>query len=534
MIIPTVLSVLFFVWILRNVLFWTWLWQVKEYRLDRMKSHLKETVQGKALIYSPRSILKFTAIALYVFVAFFYNLFPLFSILVFIIYLIESINVFREIGENKLRRPKFTIKTISISLLALSFAGLLYVIPLFALSFWVLVVDRIVTFFMAFVIFIMSYPTEFYYDLKVERAMKKMREYRKVLVIGITGSYGKSSTKEYVASVLSAKFKVLKTKGTNNTRIGVAQTVLSGISKDTEIFVTEMGAYKKGEISEICSIVNPKIGILTSVSPQHASLFGGIANIMETKYELIKALPKNGLAMFNGNNTNAVSLYQQTEVHKVLYKVDRDLGNTHADIKATHVITSKYGISFAVEKGKRKLKLKTPLIGMHNVENILPAVYIAWYLGMDDADIADAVASLKPLPHTMVLKKLPNGTVVIDSTFNANPQSFMTIFDYAKLYSGKKILVMQPMIELGGHGQLEHYKVGYHASTAFDYVFVTNKNFYEDLEKGIMDAQGKCVLKFASLSKIANFITVKTNRRHSNNLTVFLGRETGAVLHKLL
>lgn len=535
MISETILPVLFFIWIIRNVLFWTWLWQLKEYRLDRMLTHLKETVAGKELLYSPRSLVKLTALVLYAAVIIFYSLLPAFSILVFAIYGYEVWCVFKEVKNHSLHRPKPTIKAIGICISAFFFAAILYSIPLFTLSLWILIADRLVPFFIVFVIFVLSYPTELYYDFKVERATKKMRENRKILVIGITGSYGKSSTKEYIAEILSSKFKVVKTKGTNNTRIGVAQTVLSQIKKDTEIFVTEMGAYKKGEIAEICSIVNPKVGVLTAVSPQHVSLFGGMSNIMIAKYELIKALSKNGLAIFNGNNTNAVSLYNQTEdIKKVLYKVMKSPSDSHVDIKATHVIASKYGVSFNVERGKKSIRLKAPLIGVHNVENILPAIYLAWYLGMEDADIIDAVAALKPLPRTMIYKKLDNGSIVIDSTFNANPQSFMTVFDYAKHYYGKKILVMQPMIELGGHGPLEHYKVGYHASTSFDYVFVTNKNFYKDLEKGIKDAQGKCVIKFEKPAEIVKFIKSKTAKGESNNLIVFLGRESGQSLGRLL
>lgn len=530
-----IISVLFSIWIIRNILYWVALWQTKEYRFDRMLVHLKETKEGGSLLFSPFSLLKWAALVLYIPVALDDNLIPYFSIFVLSVYSFTALSVFNELREKRFKRPKLTIKALIISFLSLIFALGLFFIPLFTLRVWVVIVDKVTTLFIAFLIFVFSYPTELFYDFQVEKARGKIKNLRKLLVIGVTGSYGKSSTKEYIASILSKKFKTAKTYGTNNTKIGVAKNILKQVSKDTQIFVAELGAYKKGEIEEICNMVNPKIGILTAVSPQHASLFGGIANTIEAKYELIKSLPKNGIALFNGNNSIASDLYKKTEIKKIIYKVFRkSLGEQRVDIKATHVTVSKYGISFTVSRGKRSIRLKAPLIGVHNIENILPGVFLAMYLGMSDEEIEDAVSSLTPLTKTMNLKKLSNGMVIIDSTFNVNPQSFMTIFDYITQYRGRRIIVMQPMIELGSHGGLEHYKVGYHASTLCDYLFLTNRNFYKDIQKGITDGQGKCELISTNDREIAKFIRAKTLRGDSDDVIIFLGRETAKVLRQIV
>lgn len=292
-------------------------------------------------------------------------------------------------------------------------------------------------------------------------------------------------------------FRTIKTKGTNNTPIGLANTILGSLKKNTQVFVAEMGAYKIGEIEEMCQMVHPQIGVLTAVNYQHVSLFGSLENTMRAKYEIIEAVPKDGLALFNGNNENVRLLFNKTtKKKKVLYstanKVNGEKGDSH--IYATDVLVEKSSVSFFAVIGNKKIHLKAPLLGAHNVENILPAVYIAHHLGMKDADIKKAVSLLTPIERTMVYTEA-NGVSLIDDTFNANPQAVMAALDYIKIYKKKKILVMQPMIELGKNAKEEHYKVAKEIGKICDFLFITNKNFYDDIRSGIADSNGKCSLQ---------------------------------------
>src|SRR5207245_1589507 len=150
-------------------------------------------------------------------------------------------------------RPTFTIKALVISGILFLLICLLYSFPLIDWYVWLLVIDRVVVIFSLLLVLFFSVPTEFLHDLKFEKAVKKINDYRsqknnKLTVIGVTGSYGKSSTKDYTAQILQKRFKVLKTLGTNNTPIGIATTILSGLKRNTQLFVAEMGAYKTGEI----------------------------------------------------------------------------------------------------------------------------------------------------------------------------------------------------------------------------------------------------------------------------------------------
>lgn len=535
-------SFFFFVWIVRNVLFWVNLWQIKEYRLDRMLVHLKETHQGRSLFLSWFLWIKIVVLFSYVFVIFSSNsLLLVYDFIVAFIFFIEFTKSGKEILSHTLKRPVITIKTLFLTAICLFIISFFYAIPLISdVYVWLLVLDRLIIVLIALLIFLLSFPTEMYKDYIVEKATEKLKRMNNLLVIGITGSYGKSSTKEYVAQVLSDKFHVVKTKGTNNTPIGIAKAILSFITPETEIFVVEMGAYKKGEIEELCNIVHPKIGILTAVSDQHLSLFGDIQKTMQAKYELIDALPKDGLAIFNGNNKNAEILFKQTRKQKVLYRTNRDtkdIMQNHAARKNEQIVVAdmitvnKNSIAFRVKIKNRFVTYKTGLVGVQTVENILPAIFLGSHLGMRENEIQKSVARLTPLPQTMVLTQLKTGATAVNDSFNTNPHAVFAALEYMKLYKKKKILIFSPMIELGKKAHIDHYSIGKTASKLCDYIFLTNKNYLSSFMKGIREGGGKCIVEVGSIPEIIQFIF---EHSHKDDLVIFEGKETGIILDKTI
>ena len=548
---------LFIFWIFRNIFFYLFLWQVKEYRLDRMKVHLKETEQGGKILFSSRSIVKWIIIFAFVFTLFHDEWISIYEVVVFLLYFFEFLFILKEVLSGNFKRPRLNGKSLIIFLLSLGVLFFISLFPIISRSLWLLAIDRITVLIVSFFVWIFSFPTELYRDWKVERATKKIRKLKDLLVIGITGSYGKSSTKEYIAQILEKKFKLIKTSGTNNTPIGIANTILSKLKKDTEIFVVEMGAYKRGEIAQICNIVRPRIGILTSVSSQHLSLFGSLEKTIQTKYELIESLPKYGLALFNGNNANAYSLYEkaldkergdtprQVAMFETLYN-SKDVKAEYAepDIIAYNVRVKKDHIEFdAVVKlpnlktGRKIESITAPVIGVHAIENILPGIYLGSYFGMMPKEIKEAIAAFSPLSQTMTLLPTKRGAAFVDDSFNSNPQAIIASLNYMKLYKeyngvgGKKFLVLNPIIELGKRGREEHFKIAKIASGVCDYLLVTNKNFYQELSDGIRMGEGKCELMTLNIGMIADFIEERTGR---NDVVVFEGKEAGNVLKKLM
>lgn len=521
-------EIFFAIWGVRSILFWISLWQVKEYRLDRMIVHLRDTEQGKKLFFSPFVFVKLFAIAGYIYIALNPSFLQPYQIGVSFLFFALAIAVVKEIRSHVIKMPKPTVKALAIFLLSFFVVLLLFWIPLLEQMVWLLLLDRLIPVIVAIFVYFFSFPTEMQRDFKIARAIERIREHKKLLVIGVTGSYGKSTTKEFTAQILRKKFRVAKTKGTNNTPIGIANAILSGLQKGTDIFVVEMGAYKKGEITELCRIVNPKIGILTAVNQQHVSLFGSLEKTMETKYELIESLPKNGLALFNGNNANARLLYEKTDKKKLLYTCS-DVREKNA-ITATDIVAQKTFVTFVVVFGRKKLQLTAPVIGKHNIENMLPGIYLASYLGMTDAEIADAVSSLN-LPGQTMTRHEVGGVSMIDDSFNANPESVRVVLDYMRLYSGKKLLVLQPMIELGKYAREEHRRLGREIGETCDFLLVTNTNYMSSLQEGLRFAKKKCVIFVGTPAEIAQYITSRTKK---GDVVVFEGKEAGNALEKIL
>lgn len=538
-------SLLFGIWILRNILFWVYLWQLKEYRFDRLLVHLKETIQGRRIVTSPLLFLTWFSIFSYLFVVSHDFVVP-YQLLVIFVFSLKVGGVIKEFREKSIKKPVLTLKVIGMLLSVTIAIFILYIFPLVDRFLWLLLLERCVPILITLLVILLSVPTEFYRDIKLEKAVKKIKDVKakhtgkkSLLVIAVTGSYGKSSTKDFIAQILSKRFRVLKTSGTQNTPIGITNTILSGLKNTTEIFIVEMGAYKKREIAELCDIVSPQIGVLTGVSDQHLSLFGSIENIMNAKYELIESLPQSGLAIFNGNNKNAWALYKRTRKKKVLYQWGENLKdlekNLPSDFKnsiyAYNISVKKTHITFDVMLKNKTIHFKTYLIGGQTIENVLPAIYIAHYLGMNENQIKKAVVLLSGLPKTMRFHKIPNGPSVIDDTFNANPAAVTVVIDYMKQYKGKKILVLHPMIELGRNAAIEHYRVGRQVSRVCDYILLTNKNFSNDILKGIQDEGGRCNMIISNVADATQFITAHTGE---DDIVVFEGKEADNVLQKVL
>ena len=263
--------------------------------------------------------------------------------------------------------------------------------------------------------------------------------HRRLLVIGVTGSYGKTSTKEILAHVLANKFTVAKTPGTNNTLIGVAKTVLGKLPLNAQVFIVEMGAYKIGEIAAICRLVKPKIGILTGINEQHLGLFGSQENIIRAKSELPLALPKTGLAVINGVNP----------------------------------ITKKLRIGKAPVRFYRAGKFKTNLLGFHQQLNISAAITVAQYLGVKEFDLTHIPQFKTAITQTRGL----NGALMINDSYNSNPDGFLAAVKLAETIPAKnKILISPGIIELGSASESVHQRLMAAAKLVFTEVVMTKRN----------------------------------------------------------
>lgn len=525
----TFVTVGFFLFSIRTILFWTSLWQVKEYRLDRLLAHLWETHQGRRLLFSPYTIIILLAILGYGFViyndaaSFWYDAAITLLFVLFGSYFLFSVFRF------SFRRPHLTAKSGLLLLLSFVLVIFLYFLSLVDLYLWVLVLALFIPLYVAFFVALFSFPSEIYTDIIIQKAKNILKKNRTVTVIAVSGSYGKSSTKEYLSHILGTKFVVAKTPLSNNTPIGIAKAILRNVTKDTQFFIVEMGAYKKGEIAKLCEIVRPDISITTAISDQHLSLYGSVENVIASEKELLDALPRKGTALMNANSPFVTDLQNQVK-HKVLLYGTDAVKKKKLAILGSDILVKKNNVTFTTHMGRKKMVYTAPLLGAHTVENILPAILLAKSFGMQEEEIKHAVASLQPLEKTMKKVSLINGVVGIDDTFNASPESVFSALAYIQVFHKKKFFVMTPLIELGKHAKDRHEEIG-KALSSCTKVFLTNKNFSHAIIEGLHRVNAKTEVVVLSKTAIAHALFQEAKK---GDVIVFEGKESGKVLEELL
>ena len=296
-------------------------------------------------------------------------------------------------------------------------------------------------------------------------------------VIGITGSYGKTSTKFFLERLLSQKYNVLMTPASYNTTMGVVKVIREMLKPSHEVFICEMGARNVGEIREICDIVLPDCGIITSIGPQHLETFKSIENIIQTKFELADAVGKDGFMLLNGDNRY---IYERRYDSGYAYY---GMENAEAAYFARDIKTTVDGTSFVLCFDGETLPLQSHLIGKHNVLNIVAAAGMAKHLGVSDRDIARAVRMLEPVPHR--LQMIDGGDlVIIDDAFNSNPSGAKSALEVLGGFDGVKILVTPGMVELGESQSMLNREFGAQAADVCNYIYIVGKVNYESIYQG--------------------------------------------------
>ena len=314
------------------------------------------------------------------------------------------------------------------------------------------------------------------------KAVKKLESMNNLKVIGITGSYGKTSSKNILSDILNIKYNVLPTPKNLNTYNGLIMTVNNYMDKFTDIFVAEMGAYVKGEIKGLCKLVKPKYGILTTIGTAHLESFGSEQNIIDGKFELIESLPSDGFAVLNGDDEKQVNYKLKNKV-KIIWI---GINNQDADVVAKNIKCSGKGTSFdVVFKGdKNKYSFETKLLGKHNVYNILAALACGKEFGIEINSLIRAVKNVKPVEHRLELKKLGN-FYQIDDAYNSNPVGAKNACEILGMMDGIKVVVTPGMIELGLKEDEYNEIFGEQIAEVADYVILIGKNKTKAIQKGL-------------------------------------------------
>lgn len=311
-------------------------------------------------------------------------------------------------------------------------------------------------------------------------------------VIAITGSYGKTSTKHYLNHILAGRYRVLMTPKSYNTLLGISRVINDILSKDVsyDYFIVEAGAYIPGEIAQICKLVRPQISMVITVGPMHLERFGSIENVVRAKYEIIESLPQDGVGVFNADDERVRGMaergYPPDPKHRIL--VTRQNAPS-ARLAATNVRMTAEGLDFDVcdNETNEERSMHAPLYGEHNVTNILMAIAVARHLGMSLAEIALWVATLEPAEHRLNRVVMPNGTILIDDAYSANPVGTRTALDVLALHNSgaRRVVVSSGMFELGPLHEEENRKLGEQLAAVASDVILIGKAQTEPVQAGL-------------------------------------------------
>jgi len=313
----------------------------------------------------------------------------------------------------------------------------------------------------------------------IRKAKKKLSECRNLTVIGVTGSYGKTSVKFFLNTLLSTKFEVLATPESYNTPMGVVKTINNFLKPTHDLFICEMGARNVGDIKELCDIVHPKHGIITSIGAQHLESFKTQENIVKTKFELADALPSDGYLFLNYDNEFITG-------HNSNEKAVTYSAKGKGKYNASEIKTSIKGTTFKVtapDGGEEEFSMR--LIGSHNVINVLGAISVANTLGIPLKDLKTGVRLLKPIEHRLNLID-KNGVTIIDDAYNSNPTGAKAALETLAMFEDStKILITPGMVELGEKEDELNGEFGKQAAQMADYIILVGEKQTEAIKKGV-------------------------------------------------
>lgn len=311
----------------------------------------------------------------------------------------------------------------------------------------------------------------------VKDAAKRLAERPDLTVVGITGSYGKTSVKNFLSALLAVKYNVLMTPGSYNTTMGVVRTVREMLRPSHQVFIAEMGAKQKNDIKEICDLVHPTYGILTSVGEQHLETFGSVENIIATKFELVDAIPEKGMAFLNYDNDYIRN--RGVSVPNLTYG-NADSG---AAYRYSDIAVDVHGCQFTLTAPDgTSCRYTTRLLGAHNIQNLAGCMALAHHLGISLQEMVYPIRLLKPVEHRLQL--LPNG--YIDDAYNSNPAGFRSALDTLSGFAAQRILVTPGMVELGDRQDALNRDLGEYAATRCDWAVLVGEKQAPPLKEGLL------------------------------------------------
>ncbi|MDP2090846.1 MAG: Mur ligase family protein [Candidatus Gracilibacteria bacterium] len=504
--------------------FWLYVIQLKEYRWDRFKEYIS-TNQGNSALINMWSILEFIILLFSVYLYFD----PIFEILVYpVVYyflIIQSIFVLRKLIKHKILKPKYTSRILMIkSIFIFTYLLGLFCIVYFNKANYIYSYTLITYIILPFILFVFNTLTIPIVNKKknniINKAIELSNTYNNSIKVGITGSYGKSSVKEYLSSILEQDGTTLKTPENVNTEMGVAELIIKNLNNTYKYFIAEMGAYRIGEIDLLGKIVNHKYGFLTAIGNQHLGLFGSIDNIKKGKSEIINSVIKNkGTLYINWNNEGIRDIIFGNKLNIIKY------GSYNGSDTNFEILSVKEGITkFNFEYKGVKSIFYVPLIGEHNIINISGVLAFCYDMSFKTSDLIKYLKNIKSPNNTLSIVK-HNNLTLIDDTYNLSEDGLFAGLEALSSFDGIKILLLDDILELGANASKIHYEIGEKIAKGkyVDKIMYVGVNYKSDIIKGLIKG---------GFDK--NNLLNKLSSELNDEIILFEGRNAGKYIDKLL
>lgn len=342
-----------------------------------------------------------------------------------------------------------------------------------------------IPYLMIYLMHIVTMPIEATFRNRFKNdAKRQLNRNPNLIKIGITGSYGKTSSKNILNEMLSQQLYTLPTPASFNTPMGITITIREQLKNTHEAFIVEMGADKVGDIVELSNFIQPKYAVITSIGPQHLSTFKTLDNIIKEKMALVEGLPNDGVAILNKDNKYINEYVIKNKSVKV---VSYGISNQDVDFLARNIKYSMNGSSFEVVYQNNVYNFNTRLLGEHNVLNILSGIALGVELGLTIEMLQNAVSHVKFIEHRLELKRINNRTF-IDNAFNSNPEGANMSLRVISMMEKVRFIVTPGMIDLGVIQTEENYKFGYNMKDKVDVVLLVGQNQTRPIYEGLKES----------------------------------------------
>jgi len=476
----------------KNILFWVYLWQLKDYHWGRFAAHFS-TAKGRSLLLN-RLLFAKILLACFFYAAFCLDASLWWGAALFFLYFFESAHAGYSLVLGRSKKPVSTAKALFLSSAAVAFVFSFLLLFFFFFGgsfqflFCLLIIDILSPVVISAVVLFFQPLTVLLRTRTIAKAKAKRRQFKDLKVVGITGSCGKSSAKEFLATILQHKYRVLRTPKNQNSEMGISRTILKYLTQEYQIFVCEMGGYDISGIKLLADIAQPQMGVLVSVNQQHLATFGSQENITKGKFKLIESLPEDGKAILNWDNEFIKKELRSRKFKVKNIKLYSAKSKEGVDVWADNIQLKRDKVIFDIfsRDGEfASFKIDLPG-GMPIVLNVLAAATAAKGLGMSLSEVGRACQKLDPRFAPVLIRKGIDGINIIDSSYSSNPEGVLADLDYSSLWIGKKIVVMPSLIELGKAAKEVHKNIGQRIGKICDLAIITSKDGVKEIKAGAL------------------------------------------------